>query len=98
MKTMLKMALILCGAMLATTAWCKDDPAAGAKLYTANCTACHGADRAGMPGAFPALTDVSKRLQPAQIKDKIRKGGGLMPPFAQLSQQEIDDITSFLAK
>ncbi len=98
MKTMLKLAVMACGATLATSAWCKDDPAAGAKLYTANCTACHGADRAGMPGAFPALTDVSKRLQPAQIKDKIRKGGGLMPPFAQLSQQEIDDITSFLVK
>lgn len=98
MKTMLKLAVMACGATLATSAWCKDDPAAGAKLYTANCTACHGADRAGIPGAFPALTDVSKRLQPAQIKDKIRKGGGLMPPFAQLSQQEIDDITSFLAK
>lgn len=98
MKTMLKLAVMACGATLATSAWCKDDPAAGAKLYTANCTACHGADRAGMPGAFPALTEVSKRLQPAQIKDKIRKGGGLMPPFAQLSQQEIDDITSFLAK
>lgn len=98
MKTMLKLAVMACGATLATSAWCKDDPAAGAKLYTANCTACHGADRAGMPGAFPALTDVSKRLQPAQIKDKIRKGGGSMPPFAQLSQQEIDDITSFLAK
>lgn len=51
-----------------------------------------------MPGAFPALTDLSKRLQPAQIKDKIRKGGGLMPPFSQLSQQEIDDIASYLAK
>ncbi|HEL2979767.1 TPA: cytochrome c [Stenotrophomonas maltophilia] len=98
MKTMLKLAVMLCGAALATTAWCKDDPAAGAKLYSANCTACHGADRAGMPGAFPALTDVSKRLDAAQIKDKIRKGGGLMPPFAQLSQQEIDDIASYLAK
>ncbi|WP_425518307.1 c-type cytochrome [Stenotrophomonas indicatrix] len=95
---MLKVAVILCGAMLATTAWSKDDPAAGAKLYTANCTACHGADRAGMPGAFPALTDIGKRLDAAQIKDKIRKGGGLMPPFSQLSQQEIDDITSYLAK
>ncbi len=102
MNTRLKLSFtltaVLCGAMLATTAWCKDDPAAGAKLYSANCTACHGADRAGMPGAFPALTDISKRLQPAQIKDKIRKGGGLMPPFAQLSQQEIDNIASYLAK
>jgi len=98
LKTMLKVTVILCAAMLATTAWSKDDPAAGAKLYTANCTACHGADRAGMPGAFPALTDIGKRLDAAQIKDKIRKGGALMPPFSQLSQQEIDDITSYLAK
>ncbi|MEN5287015.1 cytochrome c [Stenotrophomonas lactitubi] len=98
MKTILTVVVVLSCAVFTTAAWCKDDPAAGAKLYTANCTACHGADRAGMPGAFPALTDVSKRLQPVQIKDKIRKGGGLMPPFSQLSQQEIDDITSFLAK
>ncbi|HFK2919121.1 TPA: cytochrome c [Stenotrophomonas maltophilia] len=98
MKTMLKLALMLCGATLATTGWSKGDPAAGAKLYSTNCTACHGADRAGMPGAFPALTDIGKRLDGAQIKDKIRKGGGLMPPFPQLSQQEIDDIASYLAK
>lgn len=97
-KLTLTLAAALCGTALPTTAWCKDDPAAGAKLYSANCTACHGADRAGMPGAFPALTDISKRLQPAQIKDKISKGGGLMPPFPQLSQQEIDDIASYLAK
>lgn len=76
----------------------QDDPAAGAKLYAQHCTACHGAERAGVPPTFPALTDVGKRLQPAQVKDKIRKGGGLMPPFAQLSQQEIDDLASYLAK
>ena len=98
MKTILTVAVILCGTTLAATAWSKDDPAAGAQLYTTHCTACHGADRAGIPGTFPALTDVSKRLQPAQIKDKISKGGGLMPPFSHLSQQEIDDIASFLAK
>ena len=98
MKTILTVAVVLLGATLATTAWSKDDPAAGAQLYATNCTACHGADRAGIPGAFPALTDVGKRLEAAQIKDKISKGGGLMPPFPQLSQQDLDNIASFLAQ
>ncbi|MBT2766268.1 cytochrome c [Stenotrophomonas sp. ISL-67] len=97
MKPILTIAVLLSGATLATAAWSKDDPAAGAQLYATHCTACHGATRAGVPPTFPALTDVSKRLQPAQIKEKIRKGGGLMPPFAQLSEQEIDNLASYLA-
>jgi len=92
------LALTLCGTVLTPAAWSKDDPAAGAQLYAVHCTACHGADKAGVPPTFPALTDVAKRLPPAQIKEKISKGGGLMPPFSQLSQQEIDDIASYLAK
>ncbi|KAB7770205.1 cytochrome C [Xanthomonas maliensis] len=92
------MAVFLLGTALATTAWAKDDPAAGAQLYATNCTACHGADRAGVAGAFPALTDVGQRLNAAQIKGKIRNGGGLMPPFPQLSQQDVDNIASFLAQ
>jgi len=98
LKTVLTLALTLCAATHAPAAWSKGDPAAGAKLYATNCVACHGADRAGVPGAFPALTDVGKRLPPAQIKKKISKGGGLMPPFPQLSAQEIDDLASYLAK
>ncbi len=98
MKTVLTLALTLCAATHTLPAWSKEDPAAGAKLYATNCVACHGADRAGMPGAFPALTDIGKRLPPAQIKEKISKGGGLMPPFSQLSAQEIDDLASYLAK
>jgi len=98
LKIILTLALSVYAAAHALPAWSKDDPAAGAKLYAANCVACHGADRAGMPGAFPALTDIGKRLPPAQIKEKISKGGGLMPPFSQLSAQEIDDLASFLAK
>ena len=98
MKMILAVALALGGMSTSTAAGAKDDPAAGAKLYAQHCTACHGAERAGVPPTFPALTDVGKRLQPAQVKDKIRKGGGLMPPFAQRSQQEIDDLASYLAK
>ncbi len=98
MNKILTLALTLSSMVLASTAWSKDDPAAGAQLYAVHCTACHGADRAGIPPTFPALTDVAKRLQPAQIKEKISKGGGLMPPFSQLSPQEIDNLASYLAK
>ncbi len=98
MKTILTMAVVLGAASLATPAWSKDDPAAGAQLYATHCIACHGANRAGVPPTFPALTDVAKRLQPAQIKEKISKGGGLMPPFSQLSPQDIDNLASYLAK
>jgi len=98
LKTIRMVTVLLLGATLAIPAWSKEDPAAGAQLYATNCTACHGANRAGIPGTFPALTDVGKRLESGQIKDKIRKGGGLMPPFSQLSQQDVDDIASFLAQ
>lgn len=98
MNKILILALTLCGTVLPPAAWSKDDPAAGAQLYAVHCTACHGTDRAGIPPTFPALTDVAKRLPPAQIKEKISKGGGLMPPFSQLSPQEIDNLASYLAK
>jgi mono/diheme cytochrome c family protein len=98
LKTILTMAVVLCGTTFATAAWCKDDPAAGAQLYATHCIACHGANRAGVPPTFPALTDVAKRLDSAQIKDKIKKGGGLMPPFSQLSEQDIGNLASYLAK
>jgi mono/diheme cytochrome c family protein len=97
LKNIQTLAVVLLATTLAPAAWSKDDPAAGAQLYATHCTACHGASRAGVPPTFPALTDVAKRLQPAQIKEKIRKGGGLMPPFAQLSEQEIDNLASYLA-
>lgn len=96
MKRFLMAILLLPACALATPASAEGDPAAGAKLYEANCTACHGANRAGVPGTFPALIDVGKRLPPEQVKDRIRKGGGLMPPFSQLSPQDVDDLASFL--
>jgi len=98
LKTILTMAVVLCGTTFATAAWSKDDPAAGEQLYATHCVACHGANRAGVPPTFPALTDVAKRLDSAQIKEKIKKGGGLMPPFSQLSEQDIGNLASYLAK
>jgi mono/diheme cytochrome c family protein len=39
---------------------------------------------------------VGKRLDEKQIREKIVNGGGLMPPFSQLSEKEIDDLVAFL--
>lgn len=89
-------ALAFVAAMLTAAPAAAQDAAAGAKLYAANCSACHGPDRAGVAGTFPALTDVGKRLDSKQIKEKIKMGGGLMPPFGQLSEKEVEDITTFL--
>ena len=88
--------LFILAAAFAPTASAAEDTAAGAKLYAANCASCHGASRAGIPGMFPAPTDVGKRLDPKQIREKIAKGGGLMPPFSQLSEKDVEDITAFL--
>lgn len=81
---------------LATAVASAEDATAGAKVYAANCAACHGANRAGVAGAFPALTDVGKRLDPKQIKERIRKGGGMMPPFGHLSEKDVEDLAAFL--
>lgn len=92
----LKSIAVALAAAIATAAASAEDAAAGAKVYAANCAACHGANRAGTVGAFPALTDVGKRLDPKQIKERIRKGGGMMPPFGHLSEKDVEDLAAFL--
>ncbi len=98
LKAILIAALLFPATALAATASAMGDAAAGAKLYAANCASCHGANHAGIPGMFPALTDVGKRLDAKQIKEKIRKGGGLMPPFGQLSEKDVEDIAAYLVR
>jgi mono/diheme cytochrome c family protein len=78
---------------------------AGAQLYAQNCAACHGAAGAGVPGAFPPLVHdpVVTAANPAAHISAVLKGvhgkaiGGKsysspMPPFAQLSDNDIAAI------
>jgi mono/diheme cytochrome c family protein len=82
-----------------------DYAASGANLYTSNCSACHGATGAGVPGAFPPLAGdpvvaaadaktqigiVLHGLHGAKIKGTAY--ASQMPPFAQLSDNDIAAI------
>ena len=85
------------------------DPAKGAVLFTANCSACHQASGEGLPGAFPPLkgndvvNDDDATMQVTVILGGLHdsKVGGVayasaMPPFAAtLSDAEIADIIDY---
>ncbi len=69
---------------------------AGATVYNAQCSVCHGADRKGSPPAFPSLLGVAERLSADQIKTVIRNGRGRMPAFAAIPPEELDPLLAFL--
>jgi cytochrome c oxidase cbb3-type subunit 2 len=85
------------------------DPAKGASLYTANCSACHQASGAGLPGAFPPLkgNEVVNDADATQHIRVVLGGlhgvnvggvvyGGVMPPFAAtLTDEQIADIIDY---
>ncbi len=83
---------------------------AGAKLFAANCTGCHGATGMGQPGIFPSLVANSyvsgdtKRLihtvkfgLTGKLVAKGVKYDGIMPPWAgTLTDQQIADVVSYV--
>jgi mono/diheme cytochrome c family protein len=82
-----------------------DYAATGPQLYTNNCSACHGASGAGVPGAFPPLAGdpvVTAKDPKTQIgvvlhglHGKMIAGkpyASQMPPFPQLSDNDIAAI------
>jgi mono/diheme cytochrome c family protein len=82
-----------------------DYAASGARLYAANCAACHGANGAGVPGAFPGLAGdpVVTAGSPKEhlaivlhgLHGKTIKGtayASQMPAFPQLSDNDVAAI------
>lgn len=64
--------------------------AAGEKVYTANCVACHQASGQGLPPAFPSLVTSAKVQGPPhdQIM-QVLQGKNAMPAFSYLSDADI---------
>ena len=69
----------------------------GEMLYLTNCSACHGMDRSGdLTGGFPALNNVSERLDRGVVRTFIKNGSGRMPAFDKLSDNRVDAIVNYL--
>ena len=67
----------------------------GQSMYFYYCAACHGFGQEGAAG-FPALTGIQDRKTREEIKTVIQSGGGRMPGFGYLKQEEIDVIIGYL--
>jgi quinoprotein glucose dehydrogenase len=70
----------------------------GEKVYQNQCSGCHGINRAGSPPAIPALRDIEGILTDQEIADTIRQGKGRMPPFNNLSDDEVAAVVQYLTR
>lgn len=76
----------------------------GERLFREHCAKCHGVDGSGntpayMGNAYADLTDSTWKYGGNQgaVAGVIRKGVfGQMPPFRQLSDQEVDDLALYV--
>ena len=66
----------------------------GRAVYEQNCQMCHGPELKGDRG--PALDKVVSSLGEDGTQSFIKKGGGMMPPFAAMPQQSMDYLMAFL--
>lgn len=70
----------------------------GAKVFAANCVACHQATGKGIPGSFPALDGSSVVLGPQgeQVKVLLNgRSGTAMASFKQLSDVELAAVITY---
>ncbi len=69
----------------------------GARVFQANCVACHGADLAGAAPGVPSLVGVTNRMADDAIRAIITGGRGLMRSVPDLSATDLSNVIAFLA-
>lgn len=82
--------------------------AGGEELFQQNCSGCHQADARGIPGTFPPLVENPDLQDREYITRTIREGrsgpievqgqhyDGVMPPFANLTDEEVEALADYL--
>ncbi len=70
--------------------------AKGEAVYSASCAGCHQANGTGLPGVFPALDGSKNVADKAYTINILLKGKGGMPGFAQLSDEELAGVATYI--
>ena len=68
----------------------------GREIYNTYCASCHKPDRKGGGPYYPSLIDIEKKLSERALIEKIKKGGGKMPPFESIIKGKEASIVAFL--
>jgi quinoprotein glucose dehydrogenase len=68
----------------------------GRQIYLTNCADCHGDDLTGAPPQLPSLVDIGAKRSQAEITSIIRRGGGRMPSFPDLSRPDLAALVQYL--
>ncbi len=68
----------------------------GAKVYAANCQACHQANGQGVKGAFPALDGSAVVMNKEQQIAILLNGKGAMPAWKSLSDVELAAVATYV--
>lgn len=70
----------------------------GKAFYDQSCATCHGANLEGRDPDYPALHNVEESMSKENVLFIIREGGGRMPAFTNISDEEKKAIIVFLFK
>jgi len=74
------------------------NPEAGAEVFAANCSVCHGSSGHGGAGG-PDLRTMPKAKTEAGAIEQVTNGGAGMPPFeGQLSEEEIKNVAAYVVQ
>ncbi len=68
----------------------------GREIYNTYCAGCHKPDRKGGEPNYPSLIDIGKKLSENALIEKIKKGGGKMPPFESVIKGKEASIVAYL--
>ena len=68
----------------------------GQGLYQDNCALCHENSGRGDPPTFPALSGNDRLGDPVRIVINIHQGEGAMPPFPDLTAEEISSLANYV--